>query len=709
MGFDTPMTTVHRIQRWLPACALLALLVVAAGGCGGGEQGASSDRYAKWGGLSKDEYLKRKADKEAAEKKKEEEARKQAEAAKQQKADQQADEARRLAAEAAAKNKKINKRQSSNSQSDESETDQSQSDTNESSPAQAPPAGDATEKPDEAPAALPPAVADWKDEDFFLARLTDSPTLIAAVNHVASHRVGDENAARLLGGLLQALPSGKVPEKSARSGRRRRTSTRNGADHAPLLEAIVAALVANETDAAREFLRQLLLGELKTDDNQTAAFAALEGLVDHPCPENEAIVFEFLVSPRDVRLPGREGVDADALCDQALAWLNSKASISLRLKLSRHLVQGRVPQALEPSLDRLLASANPANLEAQIVLYQNSLIRQADTQQVFEERFLGYSSDAWGGLLASQGGAVSSDGRSELSSRVARWLWGPQFQALLAIRLSRIPSMQDAASTTLLASTVPADSARKDLYQLLRRRWHEGPKAIEPAVAGRDVICDPALLVLLKLVCRDSRVPEAYTSGAISTNSRDKVAETLEARRELEEEWLEAARTLLDTKCRQFEAAALRKAVYGQDCPLPKSLPVELPPDLPVIAAYSLDWPGDVRYAMASAPPDPLAVRYVQLRGEAEQVGLVGFFRHQLKPCQEHEFDHEVWLDTIRDGTAPDRQQSVDVRVRVADPQRPALPGEAESLIVDILSVEVGALRATLPQPAKPDEKLTAN
>lgn len=661
------LTIGFRLPRWLAVSVLLAFLALATGGCGGcGRKSPSGDPFAKWGGMSKEEWLKQKAERDAAKAKEEEEAKKKAEAARQQKARQQAAEAKRRADElAAAKGKSTPKESAARIKA--------------AAQQELPP--------------LPAAVADWQDKDFLLARITGDPMLVPAVNYVASHRVGDDGAARLLGRLLQPSTLGELREEIG--GLTRRRSSARSSRKSSLVEAIIAALGANDTDVARQFLRTLVTGEFETEDDKTAAFAALKALVDHPGAENEAILFHLLVSPDEVRLPDCGDVTADQLRSQALTWLEPTASVQLRLRLARSLVDGQVTGTVESSLESLLTSPHPSNLEAQIVLYQASLAGRAALGETIEGNFFGYSSQALGELFGLPRPEQPPPDEADLSSRVAEWLWGPQFQGLLGLRLARLNSFKEAPEATLLACTMPDDATRSNLYQLVRRCWYEGPATFEPFVSGES-FCDPGLLVVLKLSDRENQPVSPPGNRAYTPSERDKIDEVMKARREMAEDWEEAIMTFLESQCRHFETAADQRAIYGRrpsayaaSRPAAADLPTALYPDTEVVATYRLDWPNIAGTASAVLPPGRIRVRYVQIRGEMQEVAVGGFFRRQFKSPIEREAEHGQWIDAVRDGHEPGRLESVDVRIRPAAPDRPTLPNEKQLMIVDILSVEI--------------------
>ena len=94
-------------------------------------------------------------------------------------------------------------------------------------------------------------------------------------------------------------------------------------------------------------------------------------------------------------------------------------------------------------------------------------------------------------------------------------------------------------------------------------------------------------------------------------------------------------------------------------------------------------------------------MQYVKLDGQTQLTALTGFFSRQIRNFKEHEIDEGVWLDWIRDGAGPDRQQSLDVRIVSLTPERLTLPNERQRMVVEILAVEIGDPREPVAVAAK--------
>ena len=640
----------------------LALLSLAVGisGCTGGRADVSD----KWGGMSEQEWRQQYNARQKAEAREEAEAKKKVEEAKKAKDEQKQAEAKEKkqsrATGAAAQNRGV------------------------------------PQPPQEELPPLPAAVSDWKEHDFYIARISGDPMLVPAVEHLGTHAAGDEDAARLLAKLLQPNTLADLRDKFAGTKKKTR-KVKPGL----LIESIVKALGANGTAAARQVLEQLVTGELKTEDDSAAAEAGLEALVEHPSDQSEAILFHLVTASEQVRLPTRGRLGADKLQRRALELLASSASVSLRIRVARFLVDPETPDERRASLSGLLYQAAPANLEAQIVLYQDAYM-EPEARTAIEGHFVRYSSQALGTVLGWPTDRRVTVAESQFGSRVARWLWGPQFDGLLRDRLLRIESLQASPAVVVLAATVPTHPMRATLYQVLQKHWHEGPEALESAGLATEVICEPGLLTLINLLAREqSSTARPRSRNKMNSSRQARILEIAEARQELEAAWETTIELLLEQLCRRFDAATAREA-GGTQPPSPSlaraGLPVGLPPDTRLLAVYRLDWPQTARGpAGAELPKDPMRVCYLRIEGRTTIAKLKGFFRRQFRSYAEHEIDRGFRLDCLRKGSIPGQQQSIDVLVTHTEPEGFTLRDQEQLLVAEVLSVEIGDPRELPP------------
>ena len=120
----------------------------------------------------------------------------------------------------------------------------------------------------------PNDVADWRRDDYYSAKRDNDPRLAAAVAYLGRRFQDKRAAAELLTGLLES-PADTLDAE----GRTNRVPTPNPR----LTEAVIVALAANGTPLARETLKRLVTGNLRTGAPQVAATAAVKAILRHPC------------------------------------------------------------------------------------------------------------------------------------------------------------------------------------------------------------------------------------------------------------------------------------------------------------------------------------------------------------------------------------------------------------------------------------------
>jgi hypothetical protein len=657
-------------RRLLLAGVLVALL---APGCGQTETEQKFSDYRgggkgnePWGGKTKEQYLKeQKAASEAGAKgaaaaKKEAEERKKADAEKKAEAKRLEDEQKRAAAAA-----------------------------RPSATAPATVAAPATPVPSShvpasaAPAllpALPAAIADWKMNDYFAARLAGDPRLLPAVQRLAKDSVGDDSAVRIFAALL-------VPQATAGNG----PDAKNRS--APLLEAATAGLAMNQTPGARQVLILLLSGLYPTDDDAAGAFAAIKALAEHPSDENDDLLLRVLISAEQFRPAGRGTVAADALRAKAVALLGPAAGSGLRMKIARWLVQPDSPPALRGPLVSLLREASPVNFAAQVCLEQNGVL-PGEACGPIEKGLAGASSDAFG-LLAGLSTAAAAERDPKWAGTVAGQLWSQGFAAGLTARLPQIESIRGTSPLMLLASTVPNDAVRGALYQALGKHWEDDPAALAAAAGDLHTWYEPGFTVLVKLYYRRS-FPTPDTGEVQLVRTRQLAGErTMAAKRYAA--WMQNGLAIMN------RLAALPGAtgpvIHGATSASEMPVTVDSPRD--VVLEYHLDWPSAMRDTLLGLRLDPLSVHYVKIEEKARPSKIVAHYKRSLKlgdrvkfpekgkQTEVHDSAARLWFDHLSVGSTPDRTRSLDIIIRAANPELPMMHDQERKMIVEILSIEI--------------------
>ncbi len=658
-------------------------------GCGKREDvgGAS---YAAWGGLSEEEWRKKREERRAQEVR--EEARQQAERKKA--------EAARKAAAAKPKPAAAPSREG-----------------NQAAQQTLAKRTDAAPKP-----ALPDQVELWQDAHYRLARASNDPRLVLAVEHRARQGAGTEREAEFLARLLQ--PSVPMGRGNAPAGEP--DPMAKGPSKA-LVEAVAAALGRNGTAPARNTLVQLIAGTLRIDDDAAGATAALKALAENPSPENEEILLAALVEPLKYRPPGQGALGAGDLQQKALAMVRTIPGSRFRARLAQWFVDPRASPELRRLVAPVLLEVHPDNLEAHAILYPSDLV-SAQVRTMLERHFAGHSSDAMAFFLGmSPGEPIGADGRSlgvsgspagtrspapripsdpDWPYVVARRLWSTEFALVLDVRLTGIASLNEGAQVCLLAATVPADVVRHRLQRTLERHWDDGPAPLRNAGLGSHLVFEPGFVPVLKAAHRKALegskaasppVPKLRRTG---TRAPSKPAEKKkEPTAGRETEWLEAEETLIRGYCQRLCSTALAEAVRNKRqpqarWPTPDRLPVALHAEAAVVASLARDWPGTGDdHKLAGVPLEPMHVRYVRIEEKARPDRLVVHYRRQLaKTAQVRKIADGTWLDSLEVDDSTGSRRSVDLVITraQADSKRPL--DESQELTVEILVVELPRL-----------------
>jgi hypothetical protein len=451
----------------------------------------------------------------------------------------------------------------------------------------------------------------------------------------------------------------------------------------------------NQTPAARQILTLLLSGLYATEDDRTSAMTVIEGLAQHPSPENDELLFRVLVTPEQLRPAGRGEVTAAELRDKAIAVLAAGGDSAFRVKLAAYLAKEGVTNESRAKLLPLLRDSSPANLEAQAVLYRGGHA-PADFLAQAEKGFAVSSSDALD-LLASTPRARSLKVDAAWAPRAAAQIWSREFLASLIQRLRQAETFRGGSPPVLLASTTPNDVVRAALYESLRRNWEEGPSGLLAAGLGTRVLSEPGFAVLVKLLYRR----EASGLNGLSEGQPAK-ARTLMAKRVLAAkryaDWIRPLEKQLTSRLSQGGAQG---GAGDGDQRTDANLPVQIDSPRDVMVRYDLDWQPAMRDTLVGIPLDPLAVHYVKIEERAHPSRVVLFYRRQLrfgdqlktnngpKGFEVHQSAQEIWFDGATIGSTPDRARSLDVIIRPANPDLPAMHDEERKMIVEILAIEI--------------------
>ncbi len=297
-----------------------------------------------------------------------------------------------------------------------------------------------------------------------------------------------------------------------------------------------------------------------------------------------------------------------------------------------------------------------------------------------------------------------------LGPQLAGLLWSEKFRTLVESQLEESRGFERQSNLVLLAGTIPQDSTRAALAKLLRKRWNDGPRALEAAGLTNRVITDPGLLVLIKMFPRKetktaNRPMAGIPSRGIKPAPRPgvpagggKAAETAQKKEQAEQDWMAVSSQMVAAWCAQFHAAALAKAkaasgnVAGDAKP---KLPADftLGADAKVIAAYHVLWPDEAPAEVSDQKPSLLEIHYIRAEEINKPKKALGFYARQAQArvADARTIDKAAWLDGLRTNLQTDRRRSVDVLITRLDNSTNdiAKDDEETDLVVEILTIEI--------------------
>lgn len=528
-----------------------------------------------------------------------------------------------------------------------------------------------------------------------------------------------------------------------------------------LIEAIVAALGNNGSEIAQNTIEEVLSGKFKTDDDKAAVEAALKTLLVHPGQETNALMIRVLTEPGILRPYDRQGPwPQKEFQAKAFELTKKSASSGLRLALAKALVEHNVKLNPKDPMHEFLLASDPLNCGAQLTFYEKGH-PTVELKTRLEEQFLVYSSLAMaryldipdkldqsthglgapdmhagqpGGLIGGfdlpddlltkpkpasgtpanpstnpgdkVGVEEAKPKKENPASQVAVGLWSPQFLALLEPMLTThaLDSLEKKPKLVLLASTIPQDSTRALLNKLLRKRWSEGPKALETAGLTEKVVTDPGMLTLIKMLHRRGPKTSARGTPRVTRHTGGTVNKRIEEahkRQKTAEKWMDLSSKMVAVWCKRFHAAtqARQKADAESETDseaVPLKLPdgFELSPNARVIASFHLIWPDEAPPEIAKLNPGWLEVYYIRVEEVSKLRKAKAYYSRQadLRSSDARTIDKSTWLDNVRIGSQKDRRRSLDVLITPPKNYVPADNPRNEDetdLIIEILSVEI--------------------
>jgi hypothetical protein len=529
----------------------------------------------------------------------------------------------------------------------------------------------------------PADLAAWTADDYLHARQEGDRRLLDAIEYSERRDSTRSEAAATLAKLLDA-PAAEADNKAGR---------KNGGvrNNAKIIEAVVAALFANDTPLARKTIAQLAAGEISTmsaADRGPAAAVVVKMLLARNDRWCEDALLAVATHPKDLSLN-----DA-AMRKTTLSALKASAAESLRSRLAGLMTSPDMRKSLYDELWACLSEARPENLASQIALYRD---RRMDTaaRATLESRWLDDSNALWQKLLQN-----SADDKL---GAAAEQLWSRPFAAAVEQRLAGIDSWTAASrdlEPLLLAATIPDGSLRASLFRILKRHWEDGPSALEAAGTAAAVVSEPGFVLLVKQLPRKDAPPGASAAQGSNTSAsapKTRAAEVQEARRlhdRLAQQWMQFSEKVVQSQFRRFAAAAAAadasvspgEIVAGwSDVPRP-------PKSAEIVAAYRLENPaaseGKSGGPAMVAPPNLPRVWYWRAEQRGTPLRTLAYYGRQVPNGEERLRAASAWIDAFAAPAKAPVARSVDVFITRPSKAFSSLADQEQRLIVEVLVIE---------------------
>ncbi|HEY4308645.1 MAG TPA: hypothetical protein VGN12_04250 [Pirellulales bacterium] len=468
--------------------------------------------------------------------------------------------------------------------------------------------------------------------------------------------------------------------------------------------AIIGALGANQTPTARNALKRLLLGELRTAvaDPIVTGMAARAILIK-PAKEEKDMLLAAAVNAVLLR-PG--GTADPALQVQLLAALDDRASPEVRSALADAALHKSASADQRSAVMAILMKPDPKNLMAQAHLFNSTKIDDTSRREL-ERRFTSYSAAAVDRLLGMNSGSLpvasSPDAATDEESHgdiaalrgVIKGIWSDDVVSSLAKSAEDAKTFADFNDGLQLGVSVPTKAMRMALGELNQAHWDEGPDEIKLGANFGDLVHDPGMLVVVKHIPRKeeplkqkprTRRGEANAQRTAQRGGKEKRVEKEEKSRYA---WMKSTEEFVRSLNARFYTAAQSGAGHehminrsakstvggttistapteqkpGGDSVATRAgrFPLQLHDDAHVVAEYHMCWPDDLPKRLQSLNITPLAVHYVRIEETASLFKLNTHYHAQLKGATSRARPDGRWIDWMGQGVEHGQDRTVDV------------------------------------------------
>jgi hypothetical protein len=342
---------------------------------------------------------------------------------------------------------------------------------------------------------------------------------------------------------------------------------------------------------------------------------------------------------------------------------------------------------------------NLLDLKAQVLLYQNDKA-DAPTRLVLEKQFVAKSREALSiylGFNKQQPAALSLTTDSLYS--VGTLLWDSPFIDFLDLQHQALTTLAQRPTAVTLAVLIPNNTMRADLRRTLSRHWSEGPKAIRTLPAADYPLAEPGFITVLKSLIRENRVrssPQLRSAKAARPNFDLEYNSAEPPKSSPDTDWPKLLEELVRDYCRRGHmaslarsAAAYRSGASSSHESRKSDSSIPLLPGCEIIAAHSIDWPGEYVSHLPNMAGNDLSLNYQRIEKRMKLSKPLIYYRRQVKSCIERPIPDGLWLDGFVELKGEERLRSVDILITCPTNSTIKSATEEQELTVEILSVEV--------------------
>ena len=292
----------------------------------------------------------------------------------------------------------------------------------------------------------------------------------------------------------------------------------------------------------------------------------------------------------------------------------------------------------------------------------------------------------------------SDDGQA---FQVADLLWSKKFCDLLTTQLDKVLSFDREPDLVTLTSTIPQDCTRAALFKLLNKRWQDGPGALEAVGFPDQIMTDPGLLVLVKMLPRKDRGGAAQRTAPQPARGRGtNTLRPAERKAQAEQGWMDVSTKLVAAWRKWLRGAALAKKNTEEYWELdPQDVTHSLPSKFQlhtfakVIASYHIVWPKEAPAGLSIEKPSTLEIHYLYIEETNVPRKTVSYYARQAQTrlSERRTLDNSVWFDDMQAIPETDGLRSVDVFIThphgtAADIMHDEME---DDIIVEVMTIEI--------------------